>query len=269
MIGTKPLEEMITLCIYSAYIEDEKGVSAILCARVESGKTSLLAKFLLNSGVVYLTSGTAFGIRKDYLADFYHGRKRVLIIPDLIVPLNQSKDTVALFIGFLNAFIEEGVKEIKTYKTHFSMPRPVSGSLITAISKEDLDIRQNRWAAMGFMSRLLPVSFSYSPDMQIRVHESITRREYHHEAPIFLNCPQTPQKILLPPKLGRKADKLSRALISKFKGQELYGFRFHRQLQRLMLANALRQGRGIVKPEDYDLIEDISQYFNLDYKELG
>jgi len=99
MIGTKPLEEIITLCIHSAYIEDEKGVSVILCARVESGKTSLLAKFSLNSGVVYLTSGTAFGIRKDYLGEFYHGRKRVLIIPDLIVPLNQSKDTVALFIG--------------------------------------------------------------------------------------------------------------------------------------------------------------------------
>ena len=105
MIKTGELEHIVKLAIFSSYIADERPVSILISARVESGKTELLQKAKQCDGILYLNDVTAYGLQKHYLTPISEGAIRTVIIPDLITPLSRSGDTVETFIAFLNMIL--------------------------------------------------------------------------------------------------------------------------------------------------------------------
>jgi DNA replication initiation complex subunit (GINS family) len=58
---------------------------------------------------------------------------------------------------------------------------------------------------------------------------------------------------------------LTTALVSI---EKIYGFRLQKQIQRLAMASALKNGRERVTPEDVELIQELSNYINLNYNQI-
>jgi len=281
MIKLGKIQNLIELALLSAYLKGEQRVSLLITAPVEAGKTELLLQFAANDGVLVLTDATAYGIMRDYGQSIIDRKIRYLVIPDLIKPMSRSKDTVHTLITFLNGLLEEGIYRMSTYADRTGSPLqgiaidqqpiPVKCGLITTMAKEVLLECRHHWSRMGFMSRLLPTSYDYTVATQTEIHESISKREYLGNKPIKLDIPDNDVDIELPQKQAEKLIVLSSFVMSstrKDSPERVYGFRLHKHLQRLAMANALREKRDMVGDRDVELLRDLSVCLNLEYYPL-
>lgn len=265
MINLAALEELLELTIHSGYVQDEQPVSLLITAKPEAGKTELLSQYSQNRGIAYLTDATAWGIQNKYLNDLVEGKIRHIFIPDLVTPLSRKSETVKGFIGFLNAVIEEGVVEIQTYAIQQTLKKPVKCGLVTTITKETLGDQRHGWTKIGFMSRLLPVSYDYAPITVAQIQESIARREYSGKGFKILTLPTEDVAVGIDYEFSKQLMVIASDLV---KAEALYGFRTQKHLQRLAMANALRDGRSSVNQGDIDKVRELSRYINLDYKSI-
>ncbi len=282
MIRIKHIRLIIELAIWSAYIKGEQPVSVLLTAPVEAGKTEILMLFSENQGVVLLTDATAFGIIRDYGDVIASKQVRHLIFPDLVKPLSRGKETVHGFIAFLNSMVEEGLLRVSTYASTVAPPdqsndigpppKPVKCGVIAALAKKVLKDGRHQWSQMGFMSRMIPVSYKYATDTQLIIRRSISKRKYTTDKKVELELPDDDIEVTLEKKQARELETLTSNLVGIFKtsvnAERIYGFRLQKHLQRLAMANALRKGRDTVTDKDVELIYRLSRYINLEYYPL-
>jgi hypothetical protein len=278
MIKVNKILDLLELVVWSGYIKGEQPVSALVTAPVEAGKTEVIMKFAQNKGVIALTDVTAYGINRDYGQLIINKKIRHLIIPDLVKPMSRGKDTVHSLIAFLNSLIEEGVLRISTYAERIGapvdgadlqvQPTPVKCGLIATLAKDILADGRHHWSRMGFMSRLLPISYDYGVTTKMEIQQSIARMDYRGDTPINLNLPSDDVAVKLDLPQGTELMMLTNTLISqriKNNPETVYGFRLQKHLQRLAMASAVKDGRDIVQQKDVDLIKDLSTVINLEY----
>ena len=278
MIGIDNITNLLELVVWSGHIRGEQPVSAMLTAPPEAGKTSMVMKYASNERLVVLTDCTAFGIMRDYRAAITAGQIRHLIIPDFIKPMSRGMDTVHSLVAFLNSLIEEGVISISTYAERVGVQSiedagqtqiPVRCGLITTIAQGILHDGRHHWARMGFMSRMLPISYTYNAGTQLSIHRSIANRDYAVDEPVRLHLPDEDVEIRL--QSPQSADLITLAsglnsIISCVNNPErVYGFRLQKHLQRLAMASALKHGRDIVNQEDIDYLRSLVGCVNLEY----
>ena len=278
MIHVEKIANILELAVFSAYIKGEQPVSVLVTAPVEAGKTELVLKFSQNDGCVALTDVTAFGIMRDYGQLIINRKVRHLIIADLVKPMSRGKDTVHTLIAFLNSLVEEGVLRISTYAEKIGAPSQVIGSevqpipvkcgLIATLAKDVLANGRHHWARIGFMSRMLPVSYNYDINTQMEIHKSIAKREYTDEELIKLNLPTEDVEIQLESSQGDELLQLTallNSLTSDKSAEKVYGFRLQKHLQRLAMASALKDGRDVVTQADVDYTRSLASCINLEY----
>jgi hypothetical protein len=190
--------------------------------------------------------------------------------------MSRGKDTVHSLVAFLNALIEEGVVSISTYAEHVGVQNqegtvqmPVRCGLLTTMARGVLHDGRHHWARMGFMSRLLPISYTYNASTQLDIHKSIANRDYLSDAPVRLNIPADDVEIRLQ---SPQSDELitlasgSNSIITSANSPErVYGFRLQKHLQRLAMASAVKHGRDIVSQVDVDYPRSLSGCINLEY----
>jgi hypothetical protein len=279
MIGIDTILGLLELVVLSGHIRGEQPVSALVTAPPEAGKTTMVMKFVTNEGLVVLTDCTAYGIMYDYGELITQGRIKHLVIPDLIRPMSRGKDTVHSLVAFLNALIEEGVVSISTYAEHVgvqnqgnSVQLAVRCGLITTMAQGVLLDGRHHWARMGFMSRLLPISYTYNASTQLDIHMAIANRDYLSDTPIRLNLPTEDVEIRLQSpqtdELITLASGLNSIITSTNNPERVYGFRLQKHLQRLAMASALKHGRDIVSQDDVDYLRSLSGCINLEYYPL-
>lgn len=270
MLKTKQLEHLLKLALLSAYIKGERSVSVLVSARVESGKTELIKKADIGSdnGVLYLNDVTAYGLQRKYLQQITDGSLKTIIIPDFITPLSKGSDTVETFISFLNGLIEEGVAEVQTYAMSLKITRPGGArcNIITSIAKEHLGDHRHRWTKVGFLSRVIPISYEYGSSSIYDIMQSIANREYRSETNFKdLVFPKEEIEVELPSAIALRIASLTPQIID---AEKLYGFRLQKQLQTLTMANAIFNGRDIVEEVDFEIIKQLSDYINLKYRQI-
>lgn len=268
MIGLDFLKELLDLAIYSGYVKYEKPVSVLIVASPESGKTEMLKKYSKNKGVLTMTDVSAYGIRRDIIPAVKDGQIKHIIIPDLLKPLNRNWGAVSDFITLMNSLIEEGVGNISTF---YESMKKIETCLypcgvLTSITNAEIMDRRRKWAKIGFLSRVIPVSYLYSKEVTERVLGSIRTQDYVDEqkqkhVDIILDLPNKEVEIELDEKFaGYIIDKTT--VISQLQG--LYGFRMARQFNTLLKASALKRGSNIVEQQDVDLVERLLYWINLD-----
>ncbi len=269
---------LLELVILSGHIKDEQPVSLLVTAPPEAGKTELIMKFAQNDGCVALTDCTAYGISHYYGQAIRDRKIRHLIIPDLVKPLSRGKDTVHSLIAFLNSLVEEGVFRVSTYAEQIGAPlgkdnsleqvEPVKCGLIASLAKDVLLDGRHQWSRMGFMSRMLPISYDYNSASEFEIRKSIAKREYIAEEQIKLAIPDSDREIQLESTQADELMMLSTTLANSKatnSTEKRYGFRLQKHIQRLAMASALRENRATVQPKDVELIKDLSSCINLEY----
>jgi hypothetical protein len=259
---------MITLTLYTAYLRNvQKPNSLLIIAKPESGKTEMMKKFILNKNIAYLSDVTAFGIERDYLPKIEAGEIRHLIIPDLLKPLSRKESTVKTFITLMNALIEEGVSSVSTYATRRTSEKQVKCGVITAITGEELSDQRHNWGRIGFLSRIVPFSYSYGIETVRKVFDSILGLDYLAEYDIELKrIPKQDKEIKLPKKY---AQAILPSTTTIAQAQETYGFRLQKQFQALMQASALERGRKAVGSADVDRVLHLMNWVNFNENQIG
>ena len=269
MIGTEKLELIIELALWSGCLENERPLSLLIVAKPESGKSELVLKYKDNIPNVWvLTDATAFGLLKILKEDAFRAVRHI-IIPDLLSPLSRQPATVHSFIAFMNNLIEEGVMEIQTGFMTFK-ETGLNIGLISTMTPSVLQDRRHGWSRIGFLSRMVPVSYKYSQQTAQKILVSITHQEYHKEKPKALTLPTETAKVALPPRLAKKMLSFTRQhaqaeaelnRVEMYEGlrmlheaEELYGFRYQKQLQVMLKSRALMKGREEVTQEDVDAL---------------
>jgi hypothetical protein len=266
MIRLEALEETIQATLFTAHVEGERPGSLLVVADFEMAKSETTVEFGDNEGILCLTDFTAFGLTKRYLPDLMDGRIRHLIIPDLMIPLSKSRETISSTVGFLSALTEEGVREITTYNFQdgLKLPRPVRAGVIAAIATQDFERWRKEWAQAGFLSRFLAFSYSYDSATVDCVFAAILAG-IPLANQIQLQFPPRPQHVEMPHDISRALETTARSMGA---GLGIHGFRPLKHLIRLAKGRALSCGRTGVTAEDRDWILKMGRYFNFSRNKL-
>jgi hypothetical protein len=264
----EPLVEIITLTLYTAYIKNvPKPNSLLIIARPESGKTEVLKKFISNKNVAYVSDLTAYGLERDYLSKIEAGEIRHIIIPDLLKPLSRKESTVKGFITSMNALIEEGVASASTYATRRMSEKHVKCGIVTAITGAELSDQRHGWGRLGFLSRIVPFSYSYGIETVKKVFDYILGLDYLEEHDIELKrIPRQDKEVKLPRKY---AQAILPSIATIAKAQKTYGFRLQKQFQALLQASALEKGRNSVNSSDVERLLPLMNWVNFDEKPMS
>lgn len=269
MIKIDEIKMIVRKAIFSGYLKDEKPLSLLISALPESGKTTVLEGFYRTDGLLLVSDATAYGIIKETndLKDIQNGSIKHIIIPDLIAPLSKRPETSKTFVAFMNALIEEGIVNISSYAVKITKQKvPARCGLITAITPEYLNDQRHGWLKMGFLSRMLPVSYSYSQSTVREIFDYIMREEHLESDLEKLELPVRNVEVTLDEEYAKSIFPFVSASVLKAEG--LYGFRLQRQAQTLLKASALEQGRTEVTKEDVHTVINVLDYVNLEYRAI-
>lgn len=260
MIGVEQLQEIIEAGLHTGKLEGENPVSELIVSYVGAGKTDLTRHYpdVCVDSVLYVTDITAFAIHKKFGNKLRSGKIRHIILPDLLVPLNKQKEQAGHFITFMNGIIEEGIAKVISRESDFRVDYPVRCGLITTLAREELTKRREKWAAVGFLSRMIPISYQYSTETVTKILESIKKREYRNDRPQPMNLPAE-TFVDLPKDIADAIEPIAMRVKDR---SDRYGYRRLRQLLTLAMGHGLMQGRTSVNWEDVKWIEGISEFIN-------
>lgn len=261
MLAVEELQEIVEVALFSGRLAGERPLSLLVIADVGSGKSELLAHYPehLNATVLYVNDITAFALHKHHGKELREGKIRHIILGDLLTPLNKQKEQADAFITFMNGVIEEGLARVESRDSCFIADVPVRCGLVTSIARQDFETRHTRWATVGFLSRLLPISYSYSQDTILQVFDYIIHGRYATDKPIALWLPGSDVSVDLPIDIARELIPLTQRLKDS---EDTYGFRRLKQLQVWVKAHALYRGRHVVTRDDLARLFELSVYMN-------
>lgn len=205
-LDNKPATELLKLAVLSHYIQhkEDKSVSIALIAEIETDKTRTLKKFYKTKGITVETDLTYMGLINYVLPQIQTGQVKTIIIPDMIKTIMKKQSTVQNFIGILNSLIEEGVHEV-TLKDKRDF-QGIRANLLTSMTPTLLNDHKLLWNKMGFLSRFLPVTYSYTESKASMIHDAITKGEVNEPEPVEIKLPEFNTPVDLPAKYCRQLD---------------------------------------------------------------
>lgn len=257
------VSELVKYTLFSDYVElqithKQVPVSALIIANAESAKTSIVDQYYPNDGLCYANDVTAWGIQHLWLEKMKEGTIRRLLIPDLINPTNRKQETVDSLITFLNAYISwEGITTVATYAIQFELETPVRGAILATVTPEDFQRVLRNIAAVGFLSRLMPITYSYAKVAVDDILSDIFAGKNQWDK-INLKLPPKPVVVTLDGELASQFRVVAKAIGGQAKA---YGFRAGSMLMTLAKAKALSEGRRKVNQADVSRIIHLAQHY--------
>jgi hypothetical protein len=190
------------------------------------------------------------------------GEIKTLMIPDLLTPLSKSAKTRQSFIAFLNNLIEEGVAKITSYAITWN--QDVQANVITAVTDEAIRDARHDWAKIGFLSRFILFSYSYSLET---VMEIMSRSSSHGFNLDKSKCklPQKQVNIDLPENIADKLDPLAMKVGEQF---NLYGIRAKINFRCLLKCLAYRDNQTAVSETEFKEFVQLAEFMNFKFNPL-
>lgn len=258
---TKPLVEILKRIVASGYIKNAYPLSAIIVSEVGGGKTTQLKK-ILHDGILALSDATPYGIAK-ILPEIRAKDVKHIIIFDLVEPMSRSRSVVNSFIGFMNSLIEEGIFRIST--GFIDIKEPLKVGLITTTTVKELEDKRRGWLGIGFISRMLPITFSYTSIDIIQILEDLANSRLEEIKPekIKLKTKGIEENAAIFKRLIPYAQNIDRSSTEK-----PIPFRRLKQLEIFLMANALLNNRMTVTEADFKEFEKLGRWINFDFNPL-
>lgn len=277
MINTEKIERIIELAIISGYIKDRTApISVILIAPPESAKTKIIQKFV-SKHTLETSDLSAKSITDVIIPMLERDELHHIMIPDMIKILAHKSATVDSTMTFLNALMEEGIKNQLFFGQEFFMKKTQKCGLITSCTFEYFYKIFRKWNDMGFLSRFLPVSFSYSAPTIAQINFQIARNNMFSELTKLKKIAK--KQITIPNDISDNIsflvgktikNQLTDSIRIKVRGGnyrmykiEMYGFRLHRQLRKLLQSICLSHGRVVCQWSDMNELTELIDYIRL------
>lgn len=261
----RPVLLMINLVLQTAYLKScPKPLSLLLLGKPGIGKSRLLSPLAKVKEVSYVND-----ITPKYLVEFLgkarSGEKRFLAVPDFTNCMSHGKNTRNTLVAVLRSMTEEGVVDLSDYHLEFKSDKPVRAGLITATTHSSYEVFKRQWKNTGFLSRLLPFSFSHSVATTKKIMCSIDAKSLDMIETVKFQIRKRPRTVNCPESLLRQLHAYEE-LLSKSTGSLPY----RHQIQLIAVTEALAVLRGgkQVTQEDIDAVAWLSNWINYDFKEL-
>lgn len=254
MIKIDKIKELIKTIIYTGYIEGEKPINVFFVGNYGIGKSETLKLFNVNDNVAYFTDVTYMGIVKLLQES---KEVRHVVIPDFLKITMKKQSTTNNIISCLNAGIEEGIDKISMMGQTFDFKGKQFG-LISATTKMSFSQNRKKWESMGFLSRMLIVSYDYKDKTKEDIFQYIFERGYLNNHKEKIELPYKNIKVTLPKQLAMKL---------KDKNTD---FRRQKQYQTLAMARAIINNRKdfVVTEQDIKEVLDFKSLINLNYTKI-
>ena len=277
MINTEKIERIVQLALVSGYVKDSNApISIILIAHPESAKTKIIQKFkcphTIETSDLSSKPITDIIIPKLEKNELHH-----ILIPDMIKVLAHKSTTVDATMTFLNALMEEGVKNQLFFGQEFYMKKRHKCGLITSCTFEYYYKIFRKWHDIGFLSRFLPISFTYSTQTIAEINSQIAEDNFFDEVSKMKKIGK--QQIIIPKDISDKINFITNEVVKnqlndtiriKVRGGkeraykiEMYGFRLHRQLRKLLKSITLIDGRKVCQWQDMTELIKLIDYVRL------
>lgn len=259
------IEQAIRLSIWSPFVKNERGVSIMLIAPPEHGKTEVIKKFSFIESVHATADFNTF-VFAEYASSFSAGKLRTILIPDFLRVVSKKYNTQSNCLTIMNSITEEGwVGKLPLGQT---IDKPIHANIITSLTSDSLKDKRRKWASMGFLSRFVPLTFSYKETTKENVRSYIQDRVYHTDEPYVFDVPRESKDVLLRKQDAENVLRVSKDIMIAFGMTNYTGFRLQRQLQGLCMANALSNGRNMTTDQDVETIRNISKFINFDFQKI-
>lgn len=250
LVGMEELSHIVKLIFMSGNLKNTKPLSLILVSKSGNGKTELITSFKKKTLESY-TDISYIGLI-NLLVEKPHMTH--LVLPDLLKITMKKKSTSDNLISALNACLEEGLDKVKLYGTEKDLNKRKIG-LVTAITKDSMMYNKRKLESIGFLGRMIYISYDYTDETIEKIMQSINREEYFNYKPEKL-----PEK-----KADIKGAEEFNKQLNKFVDKR---FRTLKQLQTLCKANALLNGRDKVTQKDVTDIIGLTRFMNLNYTKI-
>lgn len=255
MIKIENMKELIKTILYTGYIEGEKPLSVMFVSDVGMGKSEMLNSFRLNDNIAYFTDVTYMGLIKLLEQE---KEVRHIVIPDFLKITMKRKSTTDNITSAFNAMMEEGLDKISMMGQSYDFKGKKIG-LITATTRDNFQQYKKRWKAMGFLSRMLIISYSYKNSTKEEIFDYIYNREYLKDGnSIKESMPIKNLSVNLNPKLAKSLR------------EPLTDFRNQKQLQTLAMARTLMDNRKELRVTESDIkkVNSFKKFLNLEFTEI-
>lgn len=256
---TKPILEILKRVVASGFVLNARPLSCLLVASVGAGKTTSLIKLSQNNNILALSDVTPYGLSK-LLGEIRLKKVKHLIIYDLVQPMSRGRAVVNTLIGFLNSLIEEGIFKIST--AFIEIKEPIRLGLITCTTDFEIKDKRRGWLNIGFISRMLPISYDYTSTDIIQILEDLAKQEIGDIS--YENLKVKEKEIRTP-------EKITSLLIpyaQEMTHNQEKPFRKLEQLKILLMSNALLRGDTKINMEDMEWFKSIVKYLNFDLNTL-
>lgn len=256
LIKLEPIIEILRAAIWTGKLSDEKPVSIMLIAEQESAKTEALKFFRGTSTIDYMSDVTSRGLSTKKEA-IERGKLKHIVLLDLVRILAHGRGVSERTIQTLASLMEEGESETADgggKSTWEGFPR--IGTLM-GITTPFFKAKRGKWRQTGFLTRFVPVSFTYKDTTVDEIHRSIANGKPTPK-PHPENLPPNDFQIFCSAEMSNILSMRAKSLGVAMKS---YGFRYHRILRALAKAQARISGRGVVKQVDIDKVLKWSEFF--------
>lgn len=262
MINTEHLEHAVKLALLSAYVDKERPVSMLLVAKPEHAKSEILKAFSSTKSVFYTSDFNTYYF-SNFANQYLKGDKKTIVIPDFLKVVKKKLSTQQVSLTLLNSITEEGFTG--QIQGGGWIDEPVIANVITAITEREMRDKRHKWAELGFLSRFVPLSYSYTEKTLDQIRDFIRQRNYRFDKTHKLEVPYQKVNVELPENIASQLQELT---ITIAKSNKLTGFRLQKQLQTLTMAEAVLNKRTMVIQSDLDVILELSKYINYDFTKI-
>lgn len=296
MINIHEIMKLTECSILTGYVKNkDRGINLLLIADAESGKSEVIEKMINHKNILYTNDLSYKGLIDDIIPKLEHDEVSHILIPDFINPLSHRRASETL-IPALNSLLAEGIKDLKFYGSSKVFSKKVRGCIITAVTKEIFDKKIIGWRDNGFLSRVVPLTFSYANITQEKIHNSIKNGEYlkdDYKIKNLENLKLNSLVVEIPENISDKVEILAKSLVNQNKSYSLsqslddgsfrkynaklskYGFRLHKQLRSLLQGIAVYNQKKItlnktieVTEKDFNDLYNLSKFMSYDFTQI-
>lgn len=254
LVGTALVEDLVQTVALSHLVAGRDRLGLLLLASPENGKTTIATAAECDHviRIAVITARSIMQLTTEKGVEF-------LLFNDLSVIKSLSKATTALLINTLNQ-VTQGETGVAMFAGQTTMKIERQLGIIGCLPFKVFNDRRAHWHQQGFISRMLPFSYTYNAELVATIKDGIDSGRAKVSPRPMPAIPSEPKDI----RMSEKHTKSVRALSdSKAAKLDQVGIRLLKHYHTLVRAHALRHGRRVVSDADLEFLREVDSFISI------